>query len=215
MNKKILLIGGGGHCKSVLDTLIQKDEYYNISIIDKKENIGKKILGIEVIGSDEDIESLYKKGYKYAFITLGSIGNPKTRIKLFDIIKKTGFKIPNIIDYSATVSNNVNIERGIFIGKMAIINAGTTIRDGAIINTGAIIEHDCNIGKFVHIASGAVLGGNVNIKDNSHIGSNTTIINNIEIGSNTVIGIGSVVTKNIDNNVLSYGSPCRVISYNK
>lgn len=209
--KKLLLVGGGGHCKSVIDSVLDSNKYDDIKIVDLKENIGKDILGIKIIGTDECLEKLHKSGYEYAFVTLGSIGNPKIRIKLYNILKKIGFKIPIIIDKSAIISKNCNIKEGAYIGKNVVINTGSIIEKCSIINTGSIVEHDCNIEEFVHIASGSVLGGNVTIKRNSHIGSNSTIRQQIVISENVVIGIGSVVVKNIENNILAYGVPCRMV----
>ncbi len=211
MNKKILLIGGGGHAKVVLDSLLSQNQYLEIGIIDKNENIGKRILGIEIIGTDEDLTTLYSKGYNYAFVTVGSIGNPQLRIKLQKLIKEIGFIIPNIIDQTAMVSRDVFLEEGIYIGKGAIINSGTIIKKGAIINTRAIIEHDCVIGEFVHIAPGSVISGEVVIGDNTHIGANSVIKQQVIIGNNTLIGIGSVVVKNLKNNIIAYGNPCREV----
>ena len=212
MNKKILLIGGGGHCKSVLDTLLLLNEYNEIAIVDLFENIGKSIMEIPIIGSDTDLAYLFKDGYEFAFITMGSIGNPKLRIKLYDEISLIGFKIPNIIDISANVSNFTELGKGIFIGKKSIVNAGAIVGNGAIINTGSIIEHDCKIGEFVHIAPGAILGGAVEIGKNSHVGSGAIIKQQIKIGYNSIIGMGSIVTKIIGNNKKAYGNPCREVN---
>lgn len=209
--KKLLLIGGGGHCKSVIDSLLENCEYDDMGIVDFEENIGKDILGIKIIGTDDCLENLYKIGYEYAFVTLGSIGNPKIRIKLYNILKQIGFKIPIIIDKTAVISKNCSIKEGAYIGKNVVINAGSIVEKCSIINTGSIIEHDCKIEEFVHIASGSVLGGGVTIKKNSHIGSNSTIRQQIVINENAIIGIGSVVVKNIENNVLAYGIPCRMV----
>lgn len=209
MNKKILLVGGGGHCKSVLDSLIELEQFSEIGIIDKKENIGKKILGVPIIGCDDDLPEFFTHGYKYAFVTIGSIGNPKLRIKLFNKLNEIGFKIPNIIDHSAVVSRHVKIETGIFVGKNAIINAGSNIKNGVIINTSAIIEHDCVISEFVHIAPGGVLSGEVRIGDNTHVGANSVVKQQLKIGSDSIIGIGSVVLKDIEDNIVAYGNPCK------
>jgi len=143
MNKKILLIGGGGHCKSVLDSLLDLDEYDDIGIIDTKENVGKAVLGTPILGYDRDLPSLYKDGYHYAFVAVGSIGNPSVRIRLFNTLCEMGFIIPNIVDASAKVSKHSQIDKGVFIGKHVVVNAGAVIGQGAIINSGAIVEHDC------------------------------------------------------------------------
>lgn len=212
MNKKILLVGGGGHCKSVLDSLLLLNQFSEIGIIDVAENIGKKIMGVSIIGCDDNLVELFSRGYSFAFVTVGSIGNPMQRIKLFGNLVKIGFKMSNIIDPSATVSHFVKMESGIFIGKNAVVNSGSLINKCAIINSAAVVEHDCIIGEFVHIAPGAVLGGEVQIGANTHIGANSVIKQQIKIGSDSIIGMGSVVLKEIESNIIAYGNPCKVVS---
>lgn len=209
--KDILLIGGGGHCKSVIDTLKTLNKFNIIGILDVKEKVGRHIDNVKIIGTDERLKDYYSKGIRHAFITLGSIGNPQLRIKLYKNAKKLGYEFPIIIDKTAIVSDNSPIEEGTFIGKGTIINANTNIGKNCIINSGAIIEHDCKIKNFVHIAPGSVLSGGVVIGDNTHIGTNSTIIQNIKIGQNSIIGAGSVVVKNIKSNVKAYGNPCREV----
>lgn len=211
MGNRILLIGGGGHCKSVLDSLLELNYFEEIGIVDKKEMIGSSVLGVQVIACDEDLTKLFIAGFNYAFITIGSIGDPSLRIKLFNNIESIGFIIPNIIDSTAKVSRFADLEKGIFVGKHALINAGAKIERASIINSGAIIEHDCSIGEFVHIAPGAVLGGEVCIGRHTHIGSNSTIKQQLQVGFNVIIGMGSVVTHNIENNVIAYGIPCKKV----
>jgi sugar O-acyltransferase (sialic acid O-acetyltransferase NeuD family) len=214
MTKKILLIGGGGHCSSIIDSLKKLGVYDTISIVDKNMKKGGNINGIKVVGNDNDLHELFLGGYKYAFISLGSTGNSANRIRLYEVIKHTGFIIPNIIDADSILSSSITLSDGIYIGKGAIINTGATIQSNAIINTGAIVEHDCVVGESTHIASGAVLGGNVVIGVHTHIGSNSTIKNSVKIGSNSVIGIGSVVTKDINDNVVAYGVPAKEVKKN-
>jgi sugar O-acyltransferase (sialic acid O-acetyltransferase NeuD family) len=211
MNKKILLLGGGGHCKSVLDSLLPSELYAEISIIDKLENIGKTILNIPIIGCDDDLPRLHQQGYTHAFITLGSVGNPAARIKLFSKIECLGFEIPNIVDQTAIVSKHTILGIGVFIGKNVVINTGSSVGKGAIINTSATIEHDCIIEDYVHIAPGAVLNGEVHIGCNTHIGANSVVKQQLRIGSKAIIGMGSVVLHDIGDNVLCYGNPCKEV----
>ncbi|PKM75466.1 MAG: serine acetyltransferase [Firmicutes bacterium HGW-Firmicutes-17] len=210
MNKKLLLIGGGGHCKSVVEAILLSGEYNEIGIIDKPQKSGSDVLGIKIIGSDSDLPWLKEKGFEYAFISLGSIGDVRRRIELFKILFKLSFKVPTIVHPSANVSSYCQIEEGVFIGKTVIINGDAKIFKNSILNTGCIIEHDCQIGSFAHIAPGVVLSGNVKIGNNTHVGAGTVVRQDISIGDNTVIGIGSVVTKKIGDHRLAYGNPCRI-----
>lgn len=211
MNKNLLLIGGGGHCKSIIDSVLKQELFTKIGVIDKRENIGKSILGIPVIGCDDDLPNLYQNGYTNAFITLGSIGNPSLRIKLFKIIKDIGFEVPNIIDSNAVISKNINLQEGIYIGKNAVINAGSVIEQCAIINTGSIVEHDCSIGEFSHIAPGSILCGEVHVGAHTHVGAGSVVRQQVKIGARTLIGMGSIVLKDIPENVIAYGNPCKEV----
>lgn len=217
--KKILLIGAGGHCLSVLDSLLSSYHYQDIGIIDKKFNSDEKIdnkknmiMGIPIVGNDEELEKLFNQGYKEAFITVGSVGNVSLRKKLYYKIKEIGFKIPNIIDNTSVVSNSTSLGEGIYIGKKAVINACTKIGNLAIINTSSTIEHECEIKDFVHVAPSSVLCGNVYIGSETHIGAGSVIKQRVHIGAKTMIGMGSVVLKDMKDNTIAYGNPCREVN---
>lgn len=205
---KILLIGGGGHCKSVLDSLLCLGTYSEIGIIDKVDKLREVIMGQSVIGTDEDLIHFFEKGYKDAVITIGSIGNPQVRIKIYQKLLKIGFSFPIIKDSQAIVSKYAHIEEGVFIGKGAIINTDSIIKKFSIINTGSIIEHDSEIGEFVHIAPGSVIAGEVKVGNYTHIGINSTVKQQVRIGEHCIIGMGSNVLNNIKENTIAYGNPC-------
>ncbi|MBB6623578.1 acetyltransferase [Clostridium gasigenes] len=206
MLEKIILIGAGGHCKSVMDSIRDK---FEIACILDPSKIGEIIMGTMVVGSDNMLKELYYKGITNAFISIGSIGNTTTRRKIYKNLQLIGFKYPSIIDKSANVSIYSKLGEGIFIGKGAVVNAGAEIGDFSIINTKAIIEHDCNVGKFVHVATAAVVCGGVNIGDDSNIGTNATILQGINIGKNVMVGAGSVVLKNLTNSIRVAGNPAK------
>lgn len=197
MYNKIVLIGGGGHCKSVIDTIYKTGIYSEIVITDYSVPIGSAILGCEVVGTDKVLPDLYKKGFRHAFITIGSIKDTTIRRRAYKKAKEIGFTFPAIIDSSAVVALSGRIGAGVFIGKNAVVNADVTVGDLAIINTAAIIEHDCYIGDFSHVAVGATLCGEIEIGNDVFIGSNATIIQGVKVGKNSIIGAGSVILNNV------------------
>lgn len=208
MEKKLLLIGGGGHCSSVIDSVLSLGEYEKIGIIDDK---GEYLYSVPVIGKDENLEDFYAEGWNKAFITVGSVGNPSVRKKIYSRLKEIGFDIEIIIDPSALISVGCEIGEGTFVGKNAVVNSGTKIEECSIINTCSIVEHDCFIGAFSHISSGAVICGNVCVKENTHVGAGSVVRQGTTIGSDCLIGAGSVVVKDIPDGKKAYGNPCRVI----
>ncbi|MCK4441190.1 MAG: acetyltransferase, partial [Sulfurovaceae bacterium] len=150
MKKEILLIGGGGHCKSVIDVIEQENKYTIAGIIDKKELLGQEVLGYKVIGCDDDLEKLFQK-YKYALVTVGQIKSNSLRVKIFNVLKKIGYKLPVIISSLAYVSKHSKIEEGTVVLHHALVNANVNIGINCIINTKALIEHDAVIKEHCHI----------------------------------------------------------------
>jgi len=213
--KKLILIGGGGHCRVVLDALLQRKEFEIAGIVDKNIKAGSTISGIPVIGDDRVLYNYFRKGIRYAFISLGSTGKTGLRLKLFDLSRRIGFKFPNIVHPTATISGSVKIGMGCYIGAGAIINCGVKVGDNCIINTGAIIEHGCTIGSSVHIAPGVMLGGKVKIGKGSHVGTGSSVLQCLKIGANSIIGIGSVVIKDVEDEVVACGNPCKKIKDNE
>ena len=211
MKPKLLLIGAGGHGGVVLDLLLQTKKYSIAGIIDLKERLGDKVLGIPIVGTDKDLPRFFKDGIKHCFISVGSVGDTRLRIKLVDLARKSGFIFPNLIHPLAYISPTASLGEGNYIAPGVVVNANAKISDHCIINTGAIIEHDCKIGDFAHISPGVVLSGGVSIGDHSHLGAGSVVIQNLKIGAKTIIGAGSIVTKNVGDGILAYGNPCEEI----
>ena len=191
--KEILLVGGGGHCKSVIDVIELESEFKIAGIIEKDRNlIGQKVLDYEVIGCDEDLKNLREK-YEYALITVGQIKTPIPRIKIYEKLKELDFKLPVIISPLAYVSKYSKIEEGTIIMHHALVNTNAKIGKNCIINSKALIEHDTVIEDFCHISTAAVINGGVSVKRGSFIGSNAVTKEYIEIKENSFIKAGSLV----------------------
>ena len=190
MKEKILLIGGGGHCKSMIDVIEQENRFEIAGIIDKKEQLGDKILAYEVIGCDDDLPSLFEK-YKYAVITVGQIISPKIRVNLFVLLKEIGYKLPTIISPLAYVSKYAHVKEGVSILHHAVVNANASIGKNCIINTKALVEHDAIIEENCHISTASIVNGGTRVKKNTFYGSNATSKEYIEVSG--FIKAGSLV----------------------
>lgn len=207
--KRLLLIGGGGHCASVLDSVLRAGEYEKVGIVDGNASVS--IMGVSVAGSDGDLPELLKNGWTHAFISVGSIGDVKLRRKLYSMVKELGFAVPSIIDPSAVIAGNADIAEGVFIGKNSVVNTGAVIGTCAIINTSSVVEHDCSVGEFCHVSPGAVLLGNVKVGNNTHIGAGSVVRQGTKIDEDVLVGQGSNVVSDIESGVTAFGNPCRVV----
>lgn len=207
--EKIVLIGGGGHCKVIIDILRKEKKYEIVGICDR--NVGEKIMGVPVIGDDSVLPQLLKSGVENAFICIGALGNPHKRIKIMNNLMELGFKLPTAIHPEAVISEEVLIEEGTCVMAGAVINAGSKIGKLSIINTSSVVEHDCVIERNVHISPRACICGNVKIGCNSHIGAGSTVIQGIKIGGNSTIGAGAVVIRDIKDKSKAVGVPAKII----
>lgn len=205
MKRPLILIGGGGHCKSVIE--VAECAGYEIKgILDMPDEVGKEVLpGHKVIGTDDEIPQYVEKCD--FIITVGFIKNPAIRIKLYNKVKAAGGRLATIIASTAHVSKYAELGEGTVIMHHAFVNAGAKIGDNCIINTFVNIEHDAEVGNQCHISTGTMVNGECNIGENCFIGSQSVCANCIEIASDIIVGAGSVVRKSIRVKGIYAGNP--------
>lgn len=203
--KSLILIGGGGHCKSVIE--VAESAGYEIKgILDMPDEVGKEVLpGHKVIGTDDEIPQ-YVEECDFV-ITVGFIKNPALRIKLYNKVKAAGGRLATIIASTAHVSKYAELGEGTVIMHHAFVNAGAKIGDNCIINTFVNIEHDAEVGNQCHISTGTMVNGECKIGENCFIGSQSVCANCIEIASDIIVGAGSVVRKSIRVKGIYAGNP--------
>lgn len=204
MNRPLILVGGGGHCKSVIEAA-ESTGYSILGILDMPENVGKRILSAEIIGTDDDIP-LYV-GKADFVITVGFIKSPAIRIRLYDKIKAAGGKLATIIASTAYVSKYAAIGEGTVVMHNAFVNAGAMIGNNVILNTFVNIEHDAVIGDQCHISTGTMVNGECKVGNNVFVGSQSVLANCIDIADDIIVGAGSLVRKSLRVKGIYSGNP--------
>ena len=192
--KKIILLGGGGHCKSCIDVIENQNKYKIMGIIDKKKK-NFFLLNYKVFSESYLNNKLIKNNY--ALVSVGQIKGYKVRVKLFNRLKDLGFKIPSIISPSAYISKHAVIGQGTIVMHGVTVNAGAVIGDNCIINTNSLIEHDVTIGDHTHISTEATINVGVIIGNKVFIGSRSIIKDNISIGDCSIVAANLYIKKNL------------------
>lgn len=193
-NKKLILVGGGGHCKSVIE-VAEAAGYEILGILDMPEFLGQEVFRYKVIGTDSDIPGFVDAAS--FMITVGFIKNPAIRIRIYNDIVAAGGKLATIIAPSAYVSRYASLGAGTVVMHKAFVNAGAKVGTNCIINTLANIEHDTTIGNQCHISTGAMINGGCRIGDRVFIGSQSVLANGVDICSDAIVGAGALVRKDI------------------
>jgi|TARA_Y100000034_G_scaffold13762_1_gene14351 sugar O-acyltransferase (sialic acid O-acetyltransferase NeuD family) len=189
---EIILVGAGGHARSCIDVIELSGQYKIAGLVEKDNKDGQENLGYPILGSDDDLRVLRQK-YSHAFVTVGQIKSPETRIILFQRLQELDYQFPVIVSPRAYVSKNAQISKGTIVLHDAMVNANAKVGKNCIINNKALIEHDALIGDHCHIATGAIVNGKVAVGNESFIGSGAVTKQSISIGNNCVIGAGVVV----------------------
>jgi sugar O-acyltransferase (sialic acid O-acetyltransferase NeuD family) len=211
METSLLVLGKGDSIITmILDNLYSNNTMPNITvynnlnlpILNPFEHNWFKIKVAENVNIDD-----------YDVFTLG-VYQPQHKIKIIQSLSPDLNKFINVIHSGLDISMTSFIGIGALVNSKVSIAAHTTIGDFVSINRHVSIGHHTNIGDYCSINPGVNIAGNVTIGEGTTIGMGTNILNQVKIGKNTIIGAGSVVTKDIPDNVVAYGSPCKIIRDN-
>lgn len=198
----INLFGASGHAKVVMDIIKAQGDKVGCLYDDNPncDNIHGKV--VQKVCYDVNVK-------EPLIVSIGSCQVRKSITERYKLAYATA------IHPSAIISESAQIGEGSVIMPATVINADVNIGKHCIINTKASIDHECIIDDFVHIAPGCTLSGKVCIGEGSWIGVGTCVKQGIHIGKNCMIGAGSVVVKDIPDNVVACGNPCKIIKQNK
>lgn len=205
--KKIIVLGGGGHAKVVIGTLLKMPRYEVVGFLDDDEK-KTNILGIPRIGSLFPVHE--ERVTKVVALGLGHVGNCSLRKKVAQTYEKRGYVFETIIAPSCIISKTVQIGKGVFISDGTVIQPDVIIGDYSIINTRSSLDHDCLIGENVHIAPGVTLSGMVNVGDNTLVGTGSSVIQEISVVKNCIIGAGAVVIRDCKKSGTYVGVPAKL-----
>ncbi len=206
--KPLILIGGGGHCKSVIE-VAESVGFQILGVLDLPGEVGKKILSTSVIGTDDDIPEYVDKAD--FVITVGSIKDPSIRIQLYNKVRESGGELATIIASTAYVSKYATIGKGTVVFHQSFVNAGAKIGNNVILNTATNVEHDAVIGDHCHISTGTMVNGECRVGERCFIGSQSVLANCISIGDDIIVGAGSFVRKSITEKGVYSGNPATLI----
>jgi sugar O-acyltransferase (sialic acid O-acetyltransferase NeuD family) len=205
---KILILGAGGHARSVLSILKSLDQWDVVGILDRVEKTEEEFIGgIPVLGSWNNLMEFKSQGISNAVV---AIGDNVERQQIFGLLTESGFAIPTLIHPKAFVDKSATLGRGCVIGVGAIVCADVKLGSNVLVNTGAIVDHETIVGDDVHIGSGSKIAGRVKIGQKSFLGIGATVIDKKKIGRNVVLGAGSVLVDNLPDDVIAFGVPAKI-----
>jgi len=193
----ILVYGGGGHGKTLIELIRSLDDYHIVGVVDDNRQTGENILGVPVLGGSGVLREHYSQGVHLAVNAVGGIGNIASRINVFQTLADAGFIFPVLVHPSSFVEPSASLSSGVQVFPHAYIGSDVRVGFGAIVNTGAIVSHDCVLGEYANISPGAMLAGDVHVGSAVLVGMGVTINLGVKIGEAARIGNSAVVKSDV------------------
>ena len=193
----IIVYGGGGHGKALIDLIRTERSYALVGIVDDDITAGTMIMGVPVLGGAGILKQLFERGICLAANAVGGIGNIQTRIKVFERLSKAGFSCPALIHPRASIEPSARLAEGIQVMPQAYVGSEAEVGYGVIVNTGAIVSHDCRLGDYANLSPGAILAGEVIIGSAVLVGMGVTINLRVRVGDRARIGNGATVKQDV------------------
>lgn len=206
MSKPLVLVGGGGHARSVMTCL--PESLSLAGYVDFKESDS---LAIPYIADDDNfLEEVSPMEYQVLMtVVAGRDCSLSFRRGLIERYKH--FDSPVVVASDAWVADDAVVGKGTVVLHNAVVNAGSTVGSHCVVNTGAIVEHDCIIGSNVFIGPGAVICGGVEIGDNVYIGARAVVRPGIKVCADSLISLGACVFRHIRVPGTYFGNPAHKI----
>jgi sugar O-acyltransferase (sialic acid O-acetyltransferase NeuD family) len=193
----LIIYGGGGHAKSLIDLIHAEGRWTIIGIVDDRLEPGSSVLGIPVLGGASILRELQVSGVQHAVNAVGGIGDIQSRVSIFERLRSDGFILPTVIHPHAFIEPSARVGEGSHILYGAYVGSDVRIGFGCLLNTGVILSHDCSLGDYVNLSPGAILAGDVAIEDQAQVGMGVTINLGIHIGARARLGNSAVVKADV------------------
>jgi len=203
----ILIYGGGGHAKSIMEMVLQNGVHTIAGIVDDDQHLtGEHVLGIPVLGTRVMLPRLIAQGVKLAANGVGGILDINVRVKIFELLESAGFSFPALKHQHATIEPSAKVEEGVQVFANAYVGSEAFLHPRCMINTNAVVSHDCIIGPYTHIAPGALLAGQVYVGMCTLVGMGVTTAIGVRIGDGVRIGNGAILLADVpDKTIIQAG----------
>lgn len=193
------MVGAGGAGRETLDVALAGGEHRVVGFVDERL-AGGRVRDLPVVGTHDAPAGA---GY-----TIG-IAHPAVRRRLAAVLGGRGLVPVTLVHPRAVIGPESVLGPGCVV--MAGAHVSSSVRVGAHVHVqyNATVGHDSVLADYVTVYPSAAVAGNVHLEDDVTIGSNATVLQGLCVQRGTFVGAGSVVTRDLGENLVVVGVPAR------
>jgi sugar O-acyltransferase (sialic acid O-acetyltransferase NeuD family) len=205
VTRRVILLGGGGHARVVLDA-VRAAGTEVAGFVDRDPSA--RLAELPHLGDDDALLAMPAEDVLLVN-GLGSVTSTAARSALHERFTAAGFQFAAVVHPAATIADDAEIESGAQVMAGAVVQTGARIGANALVNTCASVDHDSVVGAHSHVAPGAVICGGVSIGPEVHVGAGAVVVQGVTVGANALIMAGAVVTRDVPERARMAGVPAR------
>lgn len=186
MSKRVIVIGAGGHGRSVAEAILLLGRDGLVGFVDDGADVSAKVWTYPMLGRTEALHTLRKR----ADAVVVAIGNNAVRERLHALVGEAGFELLSVIHPAAFVSPTATVGPGCAVMAGAIVGTEAQLGEGAIVNCGATVDHHCRVEAFGHLGVNACMAGGAVLGRRAWMQAGSALGYGVRVESGAVLGPG-------------------------
>jgi sugar O-acyltransferase (sialic acid O-acetyltransferase NeuD family) len=187
--QRLLIIGAGGHGRSVAEAFLQRDDYVLAGFLDDAAEPGQCVWDWPVLGTTAALSACSN----WADAVFVAIGSNKLREALHARVRAQGLRLATMIHPAAAVSPRATVDEGAAIMAGAVVGTGARLGEGVIVNSGAVVDHDCTVEPFAHLGVNAGMAGSSVLGRRALMPAGSMLAHGVRIEADRVLYPGEAV----------------------
>lgn len=155
MKKRLLIVGAGGHGRSVAEAATASGVFDVVGFLDDSSPSLDRVWYLPVFGATSELADFLGR----AEVAIVAIGNNRLRKELQTRLVSVGFEVVSVLHPRAIVSPSAVVAPGCSIMAGAIVGTEAQLGEGVIVNCGAVVDHHCRVESFGHLGVNASMAG--------------------------------------------------------